>query len=211
VFFKQVDGWIKCDALRQNKGLRNGAWLGFAKYFFIFIIAPLLISEAIFVVGLVAIPVSVIIALSLLLFLIYWVRFFVHQARVRPIPKPLERRNLAKSAWRFAYMSLALFTIPFWASNFRSGPYVATVFLFGLSLTILLGMFKNAPRWNALAAMPALGISVLYLYSLSFGISRTFPWGMFLLILFTGSALSFLYMEARHNGSDVHIDNGQQS
>lgn len=211
VFFDRVDSWIKSDVLRQHQGLRRGAWSGFAKYLAIFIIAPLFISEAMFIAGLVAIPVSAIIALPPLLMLIYWVRFFVHQARLRPIPKPLERRNLAKSAGRFAIMSLGLLTIPFWASDFRFGPYVATVFLLGLSLMISLGVLKKAPRWNALAAIPALGTSILYLYSLPFEISRTLPWGMSLLILFAASALAFLYFEARHNRADLYTDNGRQS
>jgi hypothetical protein len=177
----------------------------------LFVFAPLFVSEALFAAGVVAVPVPAILTLPLLLFLIYWVRFFVHQARLGPMLKPMERGSLAKSAGRFVLISLGLFTIPFFASDFRFGPHVATVFLIGFSLMISLGAFKNAPRWNALAAMPALGLAVLYLYSLSFEISRTFSWGTFLLILFAASALPFLYFEARHNRADVHTDDGRQS
>ena len=211
VFFEKVDDWIKSDVLRQRQGLRNGAWAGLVKFMALFVFAPLFVSEALFATRVVAIPVPVILTLLLLLFLIYWVRFFVHQTRLGPMPKPMERGSLAKSAGRFVLMSLGLFTIPFLASDFRFGPYVATVFLIGFSLMISLGTLRNAPRWNALAAMPALGISILYLYSLSFEIIRTFSWGMFLLILFAASALPFLYLEARHNRADVHTDDGRKS
>lgn len=210
VFFEKVDGWIKSDVLCQHHGPRRGAWAGLVKFTALFVFAPLFVSEGLFIANLVAVPVPIILTLLTLLFLTYWIRFSVHRAHLAPIPRPMKERSLTKSAGRFVLMSLGLFTIPFFASNFRLGPYVATIFLIGFALMITLGAFKKAPRWNALAVMPALGISALYLYSLSFEIGPTFPWGTFLLILFATTALLFLYFEARQNRAEVHTDDDQQ-
>jgi hypothetical protein len=166
VFFEKADGWIKSDVLRQHQGLRNETWAGLVKFMALFVFLPLLVSEALFIGGVVAVPVPLILTLPLLLFLIYWIRFFVHRARLGSIPKPMERGNLVKSARRFAVMSLGLFAIPFFASDFRFGPYIAAVFLVGLAFMILLGAFKKAPRWNALATIRAIGINRISLLPL---------------------------------------------
>lgn len=201
MLFAKIDRWIENDVLRQHQGISNGAWAGFAKFFGL-VIALLVGSEVLFYTGLIDLPVEVLAIVPLLLLALYWIRFYVHKTRAEPAPPPQQkRRHLFGSAGRFALMSLgSLLTFPFVVYPILPWtPYVGILCMVLFFAAISLGIFKNAPRWNVLALVPALFVSILYVYSLwsEASLALPVPFAAILLTLVAASGLSFLYFEAR--------------
>lgn len=84
-----IDAWIRRDALHHEEARKRGDMLraslpgvGFLKFFGVFIIVPLILSEGMFVAGFPALPVPVVVLTLLgLLGIFYW-RYFTHRKRI---------------------------------------------------------------------------------------------------------------------------------
>ena len=104
---------------------------------------------------------------------------------------------IMKALGKFMFMSLLLMAIPFFASNFKFGTLISTVFLVFFAVLVWIGVFKNAPKRNALAVLPALSFSAAYLYYVWNGSIPNFPWAVILLALWMVCAALFTYREFR--------------
>lgn len=69
--------------------------------------------------------------------------------------------------------------------------------LAALMLLLVLGGLRKAPRRNALAIVPALSFSLLYVYSTGREMSSSFPWGFSLVVVIVVCSLAFFLLERR--------------
>lgn len=98
-----------------------------------------------------------------------------------------------KELGRFMFMSLLLMAIPFLASEFGAGVLFATAFLLIFGLLVWGGIFKNAPRRNALAVVPAFSLSGVFSYYYWYADIPSFPWAATLLAIWVICAGLFTY------------------
>ena len=102
-------------------------------------------------------------------------------------------KPVVSNVGKFMFMSLLLMAIPFFASNFRAGAFLSTLFLLIFGVLVWVGIFKNAPKRNALAVLPALSFSAAYSYYVWNGSIPSFPWAATLLGFWIICAALFVY------------------
>lgn len=101
-----------------------------------------------------------------------------------------------KELGRFMFMSCALAAIPFFATGLGAGigAFISTVFLSILGLLAWSGVFKKAPKRNALGVIPALSVSTTFLNYYWNSPAADFPWAMALLTVWIVSGGLFTYL-----------------
>jgi hypothetical protein len=95
---------------------------------------------------------------------------------------------------QFMFMSLSLMVFPFFASNFKAGIFILTAFLIIFGVLVLNGVFKSAPKRNALGLVPSLSFCVVYSYYTLNGSVPDIPWAFILLVVWIFCAVFFTYL-----------------
>jgi len=88
--FSVIDAWIKADVLLHEQARQRGDMIraalpgrGFLRFFLIFIVFPLVASEAMYIAGLPALPPPVIILVLFGAFCAFFWRYFTHRRQVK--------------------------------------------------------------------------------------------------------------------------------